>query len=1219
MLAARASSSYYQAGTQKSSEEISQSKIIHEKNLEAQVESKLSDEGAGGGSIHASPHQSPSTRIDTEYFPSRKDLKDAPRSHITEADKVTDIAFFNRNQEINALVRTNTRTNIIYQKIIDEFRQSVLDFLKKFQNNKLLPQSKAETLIAVLKNEMGNYDASDRAKAAATFGQQPVLPEDIRLVLKEVIDEPDQDQWVKIQAVIALSYFELLPNEYIQVLLDGLWLQTAQYEASYRATPAVALCQQSILTPKTCSILEEALRGQDRKIQLKAAIALAGRGRLSSEAISILLDAVRNENKQYEAVERANAVYALSQESILHEEAYLVLEAALEEQNQDACIKIEIAIILSRYAQSSEAPITTLLNAIKNKKVPLVYRRDAAFALGRLPILPESARLALKGSLQNDDKHFRPYAATALARHELFLDKTIPILVEAIGNKQYTSTLRGEAALTLGGQAHSALPLDTQRTLEEALNDPDSQVHIPAAVALVCHNLFLDEAIPILVKAVGNKQCTSALRSNAALGLGKIDKLLSKDARRILEEALNDPDSRVKIQAAATLAYHDLFLDKVIAVLVEVIGSKQYDNTLRGSAVLGIVDLRPYLLPQNTSSILKEALSEPNSPIKLVAAIALACYNLFLDEVIPVLVKAVDNKQYTSAQRSHAALRLGKQTKPLPQNALSILKKALNDPDSPVKIHAAITLASHNLFLDKVIPILVEAVGNKQYANVLRGNAAYGLGRQRKFLPWKAQLILKEALSDPDNRVQIQAAITLVHHELFLDEVIPILVKSVKQYDDPWRGEAAFMLGQLREALPQDAQLILKEKMNDPDSGVKVYAAYTLAKHDLFLDEVIPVLVEVVSNKQYDNALRGHAAFALYGLTEPLPQDAQSTLREALNDPYGLIKIQAASTLAYYNLFLDEVIPVLVEVVSNKHYNNTLRANAASVLSRLTEPLPQGVLSLLKEALYDPDYRVQIYIAFTLARHDLFFDEVTLILAEAVGNKRYDDELRSTAAFMLNELRKHLPKNTLPILREALNDSNSRIQIYAAFSLVRRRIFLDKVIPILIKVIGNEPYDNALRGKALLMLSTLTLVKPLPQDIQALLKEALNKVVGNELYNNALRGKALLVLSTLVKPLPQDIQALLKEALNGPDEEIKIVAAIALAPHYLFLNEVIPTLVDAVCNKQHDKTLRCDAASIFQSQPALLRRELLRRENIDLNLWTLLQAVHDVLNLKKYT
>ncbi|KAG0076713.1 hypothetical protein BGZ92_002285, partial [Podila epicladia] len=155
----------------------------------------------------------------------------------------------------------------------------------------------------------------------------------------------------------------------------------------------------------------------------------------------------------------------------------------------------------------------------------------------------------------------------------------------------------------------------------------------------------------------------------------------------------------------------------------------------------------------------------------------------------------------------------------MPEQARLALNRCLQNDDKGVRLYAATALARKGLFLDEATSILVEVVGNKQYANFLRRNAAFALGKQTELLSQEAESALEAALSDPDNEVEIYEAVALAGQELFLDNnVTPVLVEVVgnKQYANFLRCNAAFALGEQTELLSQEAQSVLEAALNDP-------------------------------------------------------------------------------------------------------------------------------------------------------------------------------------------------------------------------------------------------------------------------------------------------------------------------------------------------------------------------------------------------------------------
>jgi HEAT repeat protein len=176
----------------------------------------------------------------------------------------------------------------------------------------------------------------------------------------------------------------------------------------------------------------------------------------------------------------------------------------------------------------------------------------------------------------------------------------------------------------------------------------------------------------------------------------------------------------------------------------------------------------------------------------------------------------------------------------------------------------------------------------------LRKEAAYALGRlppePDKVIPplsgaeaEAAVPALIEALNDEDLYVRKYAISALQSMGLEAKAAIPAIVEKLRDPEESVRQSAAHKLGYMKGVDPKVAVPPLTEALKDKDSLVRVNAANSLRRVGGEIKIVIPVLLEVLQNKNYPSSTRREAAWSL-GWIGPPATKAIPSLLQLVND-----------------------------------------------------------------------------------------------------------------------------------------------------------------------------------------------------------------------------------------------------------------------------------------------------------------------------------------------
>ncbi len=410
---------------------------------------------------------------------------------------------------------------------------------------------------------------------------------------------------------------------------------------------------------------------------------------------------------------------------------------------------------------------------------------------------------------------------------------------------------------------------------------------------------------------------------------------------------------------------------------------------------------------------------------------------------IRLLINILENKyqNYEVMDRVSAAYRLGKHS-PLSPEVHSALEAALQDKEGKVKLQAAITLGCHNLFPTISKQILLDAVKNTNgdYEAEQRFRALLLLNQFRPLLP-EIRPVLEAALQDTEEKIKLEAAITLGCHHIFSATSRKILLSAVKNphvdYQPGQRANAILVLGQ-HQPLLSEIRLALEAALQNNDEGAKFQVAIALGLHNIFSTTSIEILLDAVKNTNgdYEPGQRFRAVMLL-GQCRPLLPEIRSALEAALQDKDEGVKVQAAVALYHDDLLFNICRDILLGAVKNKEveYEAGQRASAALALGQHQPLLPEA-RSVLEAALQDEDKGVRVGAARALDLKGLLPDAGRQTLLDAVENKEGEYEVahRVSATMGLGRQLAELVK-TQSALRAALQDEDERVRDAAATAL----------------------------------------------------------------------------------------------------------------------------------------------------------------------------------------
>jgi HEAT repeat protein len=273
---------------------------------------------------------------------------------------------------------------------------------------------------------------------------------------------------------------------------------------------------------------------------------------------------------------------------------------------------------------------------------------------------------------------------------------------------------------------------------------------------------------------------------------------------------------------------------------------------------------------------------------------------------------------------------------------------------------------------------------------------------------------------------------------VFLGKSVDTWRKGLSSRDAAARRSAAFALGRCGAEARAAVLELARRVQTDPDAGVRDMAASALG--DIVRDlkgnaEDVwktggGVLVQVLKNDT-DERVRRSAAYAL-GTFGPAGVGAARYLKEALKDDKASVRQNAAWALGQLGEGAKEAVGDLCALLNDK--DTLVRRDAAGALGSMGKAGESAGTPLIELLKRESDNVVKKTALDSLAhvagpeQRDAAGDVEPLLTAK-------DPEIRMGAAIVLARIGDEAAKRALPVLRQALKDSDVHTQELATAAL----------------------------------------------------------------------------------------------------------------------------------------------------------------------------------------
>ncbi len=485
----------------------------------------------------------------------------------------------------------------------------------------------------------------------------------------------------------------------------------------------------------------------------------------------------------------------------------------------------------------------------------------------------------------------------------------------------------------------------------------------------------------------------------------------------------------------------------------------------------------------------------------------------------------------------------------LGEPAVSILIPALKDEDGLVQIMVARALGRIGPPADSAIPALIEVLNTEQDFEFLN-EAALALGR----MGVEAVPYLIEVKKNKDIKKRMFAVMALVgiDKDFADDENVSFLIKILDNENSEFRERATWALGEIGPGA-QKAVPSLIRAWHDPDNKVSQNSLDAIVKIGK------PAVVQLVQALEDENKIvRFFAASAMTDIDPNLAaRHITDVLRSLLNDPDKNWRQSALRLLVNMGPEARPALPILRQAL--KDQDDVVRLYAVRALNNINISTPE-VISALLAAIHDKDTDIRTSAIRALGKKKIASPKVIGALIRALNDPEY--MVRIYAAYALG-LFKPPDQEVLPALGYALNDPHYQVRFTAALSLFKIASDADtrqEALALLIDALNHQ--DEEVSRSACFRL--MQIGPDARQAVPALKKKL--KAKGIVLRINAASALAK------IDPAHQGQQALkiITKALNSKYYGVRLEAVFALSQIGLVSDEVVPSLVGVLKDRDND-------------------------------------------------
>ncbi len=499
---------------------------------------------------------------------------------------------------------------------------------------------------------------------------------------------------------------------------------------------------------KVLSLIER-FKSTDKKESYEAHMKLVGLGKL---AVPGLIPYLKDINTEI----RRKAAFTLGAIGPSAVEAVPDLLELLQNPDETDSVCREAARAIGLVGP---AAALDLLQAMKNADKKTLYFIE--YAQG---FMLDSASPALLKALKHDDPAIPNLAAITLGRGGFEAEKTIPLLIEIIDNKNEDEYVRKAASESLGRYGETARKA-TGPLLKAAIDSGEPlDIRNAAVLSLGLINPSPDEVFLPLVNLLRSADENELVRMNTAKALGRMGEP-SEDITNVLISIIKDQDSPAAVRGGAALGL-GYMKSKAISAIPELIDMlKDADFRVQKDVISALANIPPEgdkADPELKTKLpfIVNWLENGTRKQMLMGIIAIAHIGPAAATATPTLLSLLNSKEENMIRRA-ATRAIGYISSGDPA-VIAALNKIIRSGNEDVRLReiAILSLAQTSRKADSDLWSLSDLFQDDQTSNLL--GKAYGVAivqvepKNRKLLP----AIIK-ALDNPNKNLREVAAFFL--------------------------------------------------------------------------------------------------------------------------------------------------------------------------------------------------------------------------------------------------------------------------------------------------------------------------------------------------------------------------------------------------------------------------------------------------------------------------
>ncbi|HIA69512.1 TPA: HEAT repeat domain-containing protein [Candidatus Poribacteria bacterium] len=317
-----------------------------------------------------------------------------------------------------------------------------------------------------------------------------------------------------------------------------------------------------------------------------------------------------------------------------------------------------------------------------------------------------------------------------------------------------------------------------------------------------------------------------------------------------------------------------------------------------------------------------------------------------------------------------------------------------------------------------------------------------------------------------------------------------------------------------------DSQIkLFMSQLSDEDTAVRSKAAKKLGTFGHKAQVAVPLLIDSLNDES--RYVRRNAAFALGRISENAGESVPALIT-ALGDGDWTVRLNATSALGSIGENAKAAVPFLIDTIDDVNWE--VSVNAVKSLGQIGSATSIAV-SALSKALKSENEMICSNAAMALSE---IGKAAIPVLIDALSDT--NKTVRRTAAFSLGRIGK-LPKEAVHVLKVTLNDNDISVRVSAAAALARidpsSRI---KTMLILTEALNSK--DEFTRGFANYSLKKI-------RELDALAIEKRVKFLIQQLRDNdaAIRYKAIVTLGKMKQAAAGTVSDLIK-MLDDSDKRV---------------------------------------------------------------------------------